>query len=133
MPKTVTEHIRERIERHAGLIAAPRVPPLDDLRKTEWSDEFETLMRNRLLMGAFRYGLMKDKIDGSRSWAMLQSMRSRLTKYEATHNLEMLVDVANLCLLEYLMGKAKGFTMLAVDDGEHVQELHHDTKDESSC
>ena len=29
-----------------------------ELAESEWCEEFETLMRNRILMGAFRYGLI---------------------------------------------------------------------------
>ena len=55
--------MRERLLNKKGL-GAPKPPPkhrLEDLAKSEWSAQFETYMRNRLIMGALRYGLMKDK------------------------------------------------------------------------
>ena len=92
--KTVTQRIRERLEQ-----TIPQVPSLSTLRKTEWSRTFESLMRNRLLMGAFRYGLIRHK--GEQGYDMVGSLRRRIELYEKTGNLEALVDVANLALLEF--------------------------------
>lgn len=113
---TVTELLRERIETRAF---GKKMPPLEELRKSEWSEEFEQLMRNRLLMGAFRYGLFKDEL--KQKWAILPSIRRRLEKYEQTGNLEMLVDVANLCMIEFLIPSVPGAAMRPEDDGEHVE------------
>lgn len=113
---TNTQWLRQRIEERAF---GRKIPPLDELRQTEWSEEFETLMRNRLLMGAFRYGPMAEKLKSK--WKMLPSMRRRLEVYESTGNLEMLVDVANLCLLEYLNPTVSNAALRPTDDGEHVE------------
>jgi hypothetical protein len=56
--KTVLEHIR------AGMNipeCKEPLPDLEQLRRTEWNPEFEKLMRNRLLMGAMRYGEFRHK------------------------------------------------------------------------
>lgn len=111
---TVTELIRD----HLLGSPVPALPSLDILRQTEWLPEFEQLMRNRLVMGAFRYGLMSSP-DKTR-WSCLPSIRRRLDRYEETHNLEHLVDVANLCLVEFLRGQRLGYQLSAIDDGEHV-------------
>jgi len=79
-------------------------------------------MRNRLLMGAFRYGLMDEKALKLGKWQMVASMRKRLDLYEQDRNLEHLVDVANICLVEYVAAKAAGFRLTAIDDGHHVAE-----------
>ena len=118
MVKTVTQHIRDRLEQQAF----PRtLPPIESLRVTEWSPRFEQLMRNRLLMGAFRYGLME--IERHQKWRMLEAMRKRIDQYEATGNLELMVDVANLCLLEFEFPSIDGAAWAPVDDGEHVQMM----------
>ena len=119
--QTVTEHIRHRLLERAGLVETPRLPSLDELRKSEWLPEFETLMRNRLLLGSFRYGLMSNPNKGN--FQILKSIRDRLAKYDADRNLEHLVDVANLCLVEFLAGSRRGQTLTAVDDGDHCQPL----------
>lgn len=56
-------------------------------------------MRNRLCMGALRYGRLNAV--GKQKYARIPSMVKRLRAYEETGNLEFLVDVANLCLLEF--------------------------------
>ena len=78
-------------------------------------------MRNRLLMGAFRYGLLQKKRERVGQWDMVGGMRRLLDKYEATGNLEALVDMANYCLLEFVMWRAQGHEVIAEDDGEHCQ------------
>jgi hypothetical protein len=106
------------------------MPSLDSLRRTEWSDDFEEklkkyyntfeivslvipwseefiqLMRNRLVMGAFRYGLMAEQ-DYSK-FDTLSAARNKLELYEKTLNLEFLVDAANNCLLTFVQNKRLG-------------------------
>ena len=73
---------------------------LEHLQDTEWSPIFERLMRNRLLMGAFRYGRIG--APGKPVYDRVKSCIKRLEQYAATGNKELLVDVANLCLLEFV-------------------------------
>lgn len=94
---------------------------LEELRISEWSKEFETLMRNRLIMGAFRYG--KIKATGKPKYNRIDSVKKRLLKYEETGNLELLVDCANLCLMEFIEGEHPNKHFTSGDDGEHVEKL----------
>ena len=109
---SVTQHIRRRLE-----AAFTSRPTLTELRKTEWSKPFERLMRNRLLMGAFRYGLKRNK--GDQGCDMVASLRRRIEMYEETGNLEYLVDCANLALLEFEWPSHSNAHFGADDDGEH--------------
>jgi len=97
---TVTEHIRAHFLAERGVFDVEPRPPLAELRQTEWSARFEELMRNRLLMGAYRYGRFAEpgKTAGQRIQA---SIAARLDRYRRTGNLECLVDAANYCLLEF--------------------------------
>lgn len=99
--KTNFEVMRERLLLRAGL--GPVILPkyrLSDLERSEWSPEFEQLMRNRLLMGALRYGPIgapnKPRYD------RIGSIEKRLKAYRETGNKELLVDSANLCLMEFV-------------------------------
>jgi hypothetical protein len=76
-------------------------PDLDRLTKIRWVPEFETLMRNRLIMGSFRHEC--DDLWGppSRVFDNLPSIRARLDHFERTGDIEDLVDVANLCMIEF--------------------------------
>lgn len=112
--KTVTQHIRARLES-----CLHQRPDLATLRKTEWSKPFERLMRNRLLMGAFRYGLMKDK--GEQGYNMIGSLEDRVKRYKQTGNLELLADIANLALLEFEFPAHPKAHFEAIDDGEHCR------------
>lgn len=90
----------------------------DSLVASEWSAKFERLMRNRLLVGRFRYGRM-DRAD-ARDYDRVGSAIRRLERYQETGNQEYLVDAANLCLLEFEHGTHPKRHFEAIDDGEHV-------------
>lgn len=115
MPLTVNQYIRQRLE---------RILPHEEfgvLQGTEWASDFEQLMRNRLIMGRFRYGPMEYKVQHNPAWDLLGSVEKRLKLYRETGNLELLADIANLCLLEFINPSIKGAALRPVDDGEHVQ------------
>jgi len=98
------------------------VPSCIELKQTQWSKPFETYMRNRLLMGYYRYGLL-----GSPEKGLFDNMNSALRRiklYKETGNQEHLVDIANLCMIEFLHPNHKNPHFLAQDDGaEHAQPL----------
>ena len=57
-------------------------------------------MRNRLIMGALRYGQLG--AEGKPTYARTNSMRNKLDEYDRTGNLELLVDIGNLSLCEFV-------------------------------
>jgi hypothetical protein len=90
----------------------------------QWSLEFERLMRNRLILGALRYGPLGAK--GKPQYDRIASIKKRLDAYAANGNLEMLVDAANLALLEFVEGDhpKRHFRAAGVEsdtDEHHVQ------------
>lgn len=96
-----------------------KLPSLAELRKSEWNKPFEQMMRNRLIMGAFRYGLLEGH--NKPQYDRVDSMHRRLNLYTKTGNMECLVDVANLCLLEFTECHHPNKHFHSVDDGEHTQ------------
>jgi hypothetical protein len=90
------------------------LPDVENLRKTQWSDIFEKLMRNRLVMGAIRYGLFG--ANGKPHYDSINSIRKRLDLYEKTGNDEILVDIANLAMVEFIEGKHPLKHFKSVDD-----------------
>lgn len=122
--KSVTEHIRESLLLKAGLTDPPPVRyTLEELYDTQWSEEFEQLMRNRLVMGALRYGTFKEQRKQNKRYNTMGSCIKRLNLYLKTGNQEHLVDTANLCMVEYVNGYChKSPWFKAVDDGGHVNE-----------
>ena len=100
---------------------ANQVSSYEELKKTEWSEEFERLMRNRLIIGALRYGRLGAA--NKPQYDRINSMIKRLTKYQETGNKEFLVDVANICLLEFVECNHPNQHFHAIDDGEHTEIL----------
>ena len=94
---------------------------LIELRKSEWSPLFERLMRNRLLVGRFRYAKMGSPEKGS--YDCVGSAIARLQRYQSSGNLEHLVDAANLCLVEFEHGNHPERHFAAADDAEHVEKI----------
>jgi len=95
------------------------VPDLEILKETQWSNEFESLMRNRLIMGAFRYGIfgLKDKP----KFNSVNSIIQKAKLYQETGNDEILVDIANLAMVEFIEGNHPNKHYKAVDDGIHTE------------
>ena len=93
---------------------------LFDLKRTEWNYGFEQLQRNRLVMGAFRYGRLS--IPGKPVYDRISAAVHRLEEYKMTGNDELLVDVANFMMLEFVEGKHPLKHFASVDDGRHVNE-----------
>ena len=114
--QSVTEHLRQRLLESVGVVTSEH-PDLVSLRDTEWSEEFEQLMRNRLIMGSFRYRLLGDP--DKPKYNRVDSVRRRLDEYERSGNTEMLVDAANGCLLEFVEGTHPLKHFAPNDDREH--------------
>lgn len=92
---------------------------MEELQQTQWSKEFEQLMRNRLVIGSLRYGKML--ANGKPQYDRIASARRHLEQYEESGNLEHLVDVANTCLIEFLEGNHPNRHFCGIDDGEHAK------------
>ncbi|MCP4897859.1 MAG: hypothetical protein GY906_12875 [bacterium] len=93
--------------------------PFQQLVEETWSNQFETFMRNRLLMGCYRYGRFGPQ--QAAAYDMVPSMIKRLRSFQGDGNLEHLVDVANLCMLVFVHGESVGMEMIAQDDADHTE------------
>jgi len=76
------------------------LPDARELERTQWSPGFERLMRNRLIVGAYRYGPIG--APGKPAYDRVGAVAARLAAYQASGNKELLVDIANLALLEFV-------------------------------
>jgi hypothetical protein len=100
-----------------GIKTEPSVR-LYEVMRSQWSDEFVELMRNRLTQGYFRYAPLHE----GRPYDNVKSAQHRLKLYLETGNQEHLVDVANLCLCEFVKpGSHSRPFFHATDDGVHAQ------------
>ncbi len=115
--KTVNEWIRDGILVKLGMKGIC----LNELRSSQWSSQFESLMRNRLIFGSFRYGRLKAV--GKPKYNRMKSIADRAKKYEEDGNDEHLVDIANLALCEFVEGSHPNKHFKAQDDSEHTEEI----------
>lgn len=115
---------RYRLKKGYPEILSKRTYLLEELSETEWSVKFETLMRNRLLLGALRYGRIH--APNKPIYDRISSIIKRLDIYRESGNMELLVDVANLCLLEFEECHHPDKHFSSIDDGEHVTIIKGD-------
>jgi hypothetical protein len=113
------DKLRDRLHARLGIVEIMTPEPVGNLKASEWNDEFERLQRNRLMMGAIRYGRI-GALD-KKKWDRIPDMIKRLEAYRDEGNLEYLVDVANLCLLEYVEGDHPLKHFQSKDDGTHTK------------
>ena len=118
---TNTEYLRARLLR--GVDDSPigdKTASLDDLREIQWSDEFIDLMRPRMQMGYYRYGDVRKQAG---RYDNIGSCIQRLRLFQVTGNEEHLVDVPNLCMVEFMQKNHPDAHFNAVDDGIHVEQI----------
>ena len=108
-------HIHDAIRRHleAGRFTDKYVPRSP--QEKELIEQVYTLARNRMEMGCFRYGHLGDKV----LRGYVGSAYDRLDLYLKTHNTELLVDVINLVMIEFLYPTFNDAVFDPIDDGIH--------------
>ena len=119
--------LRARLHAQAGIGIFDRpqkLLTLAGLTFSEWSPRFEMLMRNRMMMGALRYGVLARK--SAQNYNFVGDAKRRLADYERTGNTELLVDVANLALLAFEADKHPNKHFSSTDDGAHCQKKTQD-------
>jgi hypothetical protein len=123
--KTIHDYLRERLYAQAGVFEKKDILAysLAQIYQMQWSNAFEQAMRNRMAMGFFRYGALPSQI-GKCKYDNVASAKRRLQLYLQDGNMEHLVDVANLCLVEFVVHPEKKFS--PTDDGEHTKQLTKD-------
>lgn len=98
-----------------------RLPGLEELRESQRSLEFERLCSNRMVMGAFRYGIMQQ--GRSNGYDNVESIIQRARLYQEDGNLEHLCDIANLAMIAFETGQHPQRHFRASDDGCHTRRL----------
>lgn len=96
-------------------------PSILTLRATQWSPKFESCMRNRLIIGALRYGLMHK--EGKPKYDRMDAIKKKVDKYIETGNDECLVDIGNYALLEFEEGTHPKKHFRSTDDISHCKEV----------
>ena len=127
--KTLHDILRDRLL--VNVVAAEAWPKADgsgllptvaSLLKSEWVPEFEKLMRNRVLMGAFRYELMAVKAEHF-DYDLATEAIERIRRFIKTGNTEYLVDAGNMCMLEFKYSNHPNKHFASEDDGVHAEKV----------
>lgn len=73
----------------------------EDILKTEFSEQFVDLMKNRMVFSYSKYGPLQ--VNYSKKLVKcIESLEKRLELYKETGNSEYLVDVANQAMIEFM-------------------------------
>ena len=118
---TNTEWLRYRLLAAAGVDDRPigdKTQSLDDIMRSQWSDEFEALRRAAMVIGYFRYGNIHNK----GVYNNIKSAIQRLRLFQRWGNGEYLVDAANLCEIEFVQQNHPNYHFKSSDDGIHTEK-----------
>jgi len=121
---TAHDVMRDRLLRRAGLIPPVPTISLKEMEALQWGSEWQDvlgLMKNRMVMGGYRYGPYRDQKKGQ--YDNISDVRRRLKLYEQTGNMEHLVDAANITILECMVKSHPKFHFNSIDDGEHAKAV----------
>lgn len=74
---------------------------MNDIIKKEYSEQFDTLRKNRVEVSFYKYGTARDNFASGRVDA-IGSLELCLDKFKKTGNTEYLLDVANYAMFRYM-------------------------------
>lgn len=115
--KYIHEILRERLLIQAGLVDLPKPKyTYEQLQQKEWSPKFEELIRNRLIMGALRYGSINDSPKKGKRRPIAKRIKSDIDDYELTGNTEKLVDIATYCFVQFVRDPHPTKHFAAIDE-----------------
>ena len=75
---------------------------LSKILETEYSEDFDKKRQDAMCMSFFKYGPVADNYKKFGCINAVGSLEKRLGKFKETGNKEMLVDVANFAMIEYM-------------------------------
>ena len=90
---------------------------INDILRTEYSERFDQIRKNTMVMSYFKYGPMKDDYDKFKCMDALGNIEKRIAKYKETGNTEFLADVANFAMIEFMYPSIEGAKYIPTDSG----------------
>lgn len=142
---------------HISSLDEEQLPDIDLLKKTQWSDKFQEFVlrsiddygaykkwidellyysKNRMVMGAFRYGIIGTQ--ASQSFNHLSSIPKRYKQFYIDHNIEWLADIYNLLMLQWIDTGESDSTLFVYARAvirifvKHYNELKYHSQDDGS-
>ena len=89
----------------------------EDILKTEYSECFDTLRKDRMVISFYKYGPVKINYKQSLIDS-IKSLEKRLQMYKDTGNTEFLCDIANFAMIEFMHPQHKLAHFHPLDDGK---------------
>lgn len=90
---------------------------IEDILKTEYSERFDKIRKDMMIMSYYKYGPMKDNYDKFKCMDALGNIEKRIQKYKETGNTEFLADVANFAMIEFMYPSIEGARYTPTDSG----------------
>jgi len=85
--------------------------------KTEYSEEFDKLRKDRMIVSFYKYGPLQINYSESLIKA-IESLEKRLEMYKSTGNTEFLCDIANFAMIEFMCPQHPLAHFKVLDDGK---------------
>ena len=89
----------------------------DKILKTEYSERFDKIRKDMMVMSYFKYGPLKDNYGTYKCMDAIGNIKKRLAKYEETGNTEFLADLANFAMIEFMNPSISGAKYTPTDNG----------------
>lgn len=90
---------------------------IQKILKTEYSERFDEIRKNMMVVSYYKYGPMKDNYDKFKCMDALGNIKKRIDKYMETGNTEFLADVANFAMIEFMYPSIEGAKYTPTDNG----------------
>lgn len=74
---------------------------IEEILKTEYSEKFDELRKKAMVTSYYKYGSLKKNVCGKLTQTM-PSLQKRVDLYNQTGNTELLVDIANMAMIEFM-------------------------------
>lgn len=79
---------------------------IERVLQTEYNEEFDKLRKNRMFVSYHKYGPVANNY-GDNLVNSIENLEIRLKKYKESGNTELLVDIANFAMIEFMYPKHK--------------------------
>lgn len=102
---------------NSNLEKALKNKDFDTILKYEYSEKFDAIRKNMMIMSCYKYGSLKDNYDNYKCMDAIGNIKKRLEKYEETGNTEFLADIANFAMIEFMYPSIEGAKYSQTDSG----------------
>ena len=116
-PKDDATHCKFYQGKHAHVESDQKSHDFSMILNSEYSQRFDTIRKNMMIMSYYKYGPLKDNYDKFKCMDALENIENRIQKYKETGNTEFLADVANFAMIEFMYPSIEGAKYTPTDSG----------------